>query len=71
MVDKLIGPRRDEAFMRQLAALDRCIVGMNLSLATYFGIRDGRVDAMVENLLAEQIPDDSCSPRGPWMRSAS
>lgn len=56
-LDRLLGPRRDEAFMRTLAAMDRCIVGFNLSIASYFGIRDGRMEAMVENLLEERMPD--------------
>jgi hypothetical protein len=30
VLDKQLGSRRDEAFMRRLAACDRCIVGMNL-----------------------------------------
>jgi hypothetical protein len=57
VVEKLLGSKRDEAFMRRLSTQDRCIVGMNLSIATYFGIRDERIDAIVENLLAERMPD--------------
>jgi hypothetical protein len=54
--------------MRNLAELDRCIVGFNLSIATYFGIRDPRVEAMVENLLMERMPDrgwNCCRQRRP------
>jgi hypothetical protein len=57
VLDKQLGARRDEAFMRRLAACDRCIVGMNLLLAAYFDERDGRMEAMVENLLAERMAD--------------
>lgn len=57
VLDKQLGRRRDDDYMRNLAACDRCIVGMNLSIAAYFCIRDARVDAIVENLLSEMMPD--------------
>ena len=57
VLDQQLGSRADEAFMRNLAALDRCIVGMDLLIAAYFGIRDARLDAIVENLLVELMPD--------------
>ncbi len=63
VLDKQLGPTRDEAFMRNLAACDSCIVGMDLSLAAYFGIRDARIDAMVENLLAEMMHDGAWNCR--------
>jgi hypothetical protein len=49
--------------MRKLAALDRCIVGMDLSIAAYFGLRDARMDALVENLLTERMPDGAWNCR--------
>jgi hypothetical protein len=63
MLDALLGPRRDDAFMRKLAACDRCIVGMALQIAAYFGIDDARIDAIVENLLAEVMPDGAWNCR--------
>jgi hypothetical protein len=57
VVDELLGPTCDADFQRKLVACDRCIVGMILQLALYFGIDDGRIDAIVENLLQEMMPD--------------
>jgi len=48
-------------FGRQLAACDRCIVGMIVQLAVYFGVDDQRIDAIVDNLLSEIMPDGGCS----------
>src|SRR5262249_50667845 len=45
------------AFQRKLATLDRCIVGMILQLAVYFKIEDTRIEAIVDNLLHEAMPD--------------
>jgi hypothetical protein len=36
---------------------------MNLSIAAYFGIRDARMDAIVENLLSEMMPDGAWNCR--------
>jgi hypothetical protein len=63
VLDSQLGPRRDEVFMRNLAACDRCIVGFNLLIAAYFGIHDGRIDAIVENLLSERMPDGAWNCR--------
>lgn len=63
VLDRQLGARRDDDFMRNLAACDRCVVGMDLSLAAYFGIRDARVDAIVENLLAEMMEDGAWNCR--------
>jgi hypothetical protein len=63
VVDGLLGPHCDDAFHRNLAECDRCIVGMILSLAIYFGIDDARVDAMVENVLGEMMPDGAWNCR--------
>src|SRR5215213_2004449 len=63
VLDEELGATRDDKFMRSLAALDRCIVGMDLLLATYFDIRDARMDAMVENLLTEMMPDGAWNCR--------
>jgi hypothetical protein len=63
VLDKQLGRTRDDMFMRNLAACDRCVVGMNLSIAAYFGIRDARMDAIVENLLSEMMPDGAWNCR--------
>jgi len=56
-IGKMLGETRDAAFMRRLQGCDRCIVGMILEISVYFGIEDERIDALVENLLSEQMPD--------------
>jgi len=53
----LLGEQCDAAFRARLAACDRCIVGMVLRIAVCFGVDDLRVAAIVENLLAEGMPD--------------
>jgi hypothetical protein len=63
VVDGLLGKECDDKFHKKLAACDRCIVGMILSLAVYFGIDDGRVDAIIENVLAEMMPDGAWNCR--------
>lgn len=57
VLDGMLGVARDAQFEARLARCDRCIVGMMLRLAVYFGVEDDRVSALVENLLAEQMPD--------------
>lgn len=57
VLDGMLGKSLDQKFRFRLAGCDRCVVGMILELAVYFGIDDGRVQAMVENLLAETMPD--------------
>jgi hypothetical protein len=57
VVDGLLGEQYDDKFRQKLAECDRCIVGMILSLAVYFQIEDERVDAIIENVLAERMPD--------------
>jgi hypothetical protein len=63
VLDKQLGPTCDDPFRRNLAACDRCIVGMDLLIAAYFGIYDGRMEAIVENLLAELMPDGAWNCR--------
>lgn len=63
VLDTLLGSKRDDAFMRKLAECDRCIVGMNLQIAAYFRIHDARMNAIVENLLAEMMPDGAWNCR--------
>ena len=59
----LLGPTCDAAFQRKLAGCDRCIVGMMLQLAVYFEIDDARVEAIVDNLLDEMMPDGAWNCR--------
>lgn len=54
---KLLGEACDDAFRRRLAQCDRCIVGMLLRIAASFGIDDARSAAIIDNLLAERMPD--------------
>ncbi len=63
VLDRQLGPTCDDRFIHNLAVCDRCIVGMDLLLAAYFGLRDARVDALVENLLAEVMPDGAWNCR--------
>jgi hypothetical protein len=67
VVDGLLGKELDDKFRQKLAGCDRCIVGMILSLAVYFGIGeergDDRVDAIIENVLAEMMPDGAWNCR--------
>jgi len=57
VIDTLLGEQCGESFDRKLAGCDRCIVGMVLQIAVYFGIADARIDAIVDNLLQELMPD--------------
>lgn len=63
VLDQQLGSKPDERLMHKLATLDRCIVGMDLLIASYFDICDQRIDAMVENLLAEIMPDGAWNCR--------
>jgi hypothetical protein len=63
VLDGMLGTQRDDSFHKRLAMCDRCIVGMILSLAVYFKINDERVDAIVENLLEEMMPDGAWNCR--------
>lgn len=55
--DLLLGRGPDDAFRQRVAGMDLCIVGMYLSLAAYFGVRDGRVDALAERAAQSALPD--------------
>jgi hypothetical protein len=63
MFTELLGKKCDENFKFQLARCDRCIVGMMLEVASYFGIHDTRIDAIVENLLEEMMNDGAWNCR--------
>jgi hypothetical protein len=53
----LFGEHAGPAFQTRLAACDRCIVGMALRIACTFVGDDPRIEPLVMNLLAEQMPD--------------
>jgi hypothetical protein len=57
LLDRMLGETCDEACTRKLKDMDRCIVGMLLQIAAYFEIADARIDAIVDNLLSELMPD--------------
>lgn len=57
VIDKLLGPTLDAAFLRRLVEFDRCIAGMVLEICIYFGVEDERIDALIANLLGEIMPD--------------
>ena len=57
VLDTQLGQALDRAFQERLARCDRCVVGMDLRLAVYFGVDDERVEAIVANLLEEIMPD--------------
>lgn len=63
VIDSLLGPALDEAFHRHLRECDRCIVGMILRICAYFGIRDARIDAIINNILDEVMPDGAWNCR--------
>lgn len=57
LLDGMLGAQNDELFQHKLAACDRCIVGMLLRIGVYFGIDDERIEALVDNLRQEIMPD--------------
>jgi hypothetical protein len=57
VLKELLGAKGDANFQKNLVTCDRCIVGMILRLGVYFGIDDERIEAIVANLLQEQMPD--------------
>ena len=62
-LDGMLGKSCDLKFHKQLAKLDRCIVGMLLLLAVYFELDEARIEALVANLLAEMMPDGAWNCR--------
>jgi hypothetical protein len=57
VLDSLLGVACDAEFQKKLTACDRCIVGMILQVAVYFGIDDERIETIVDHLLSERMPD--------------
>jgi hypothetical protein len=63
VVDDLAGKLDDPQFSKRVANQDRCLVGMALEIGVYFGMDDWRIEAMVDNLLAEVMPDGAWNCR--------
>jgi hypothetical protein len=63
VLTEILGAAGDARFHRRLADCDRCVVGMILQLAVYFAIDDERVEAIVDNLLSEMMPDGAWNCR--------
>lgn len=63
LLDGMLGETCDATFALRLKDMDRCIVGMLLQIAVHFGIDKAernsppRVEAIVDNLLGEVMPD--------------
>lgn len=57
VLKEILGETCDDRFHQKLADCDRCIVGMMLRIGVYFQIACARIDAIVENLLNERMPD--------------
>jgi hypothetical protein len=62
-LDSLLGATCDAKFHEKLVACDRCIVGMLIQLTVYFKIDDARLEAIVDNLLSEMMPDGAWNCR--------
>jgi hypothetical protein len=64
LLDRMLGETCDEVFDRRLKDMDRCIVGMLLQIAAYFDVGDSmRMEAIVDNLLHELMPDSGWNCR--------
>lgn len=57
LLDRQLESSRGEGFADKLARFDLCITGMYLALMVYFGVRDERIDALVEQTIHEQMAD--------------
>ncbi len=66
VVSNILGETLDAGFQQRLATCDRCVVGMLLQIGVYFRIDDDRIEAIVDNLLSEMMPDGgwNCRRRG-------
>jgi hypothetical protein len=63
VVTSLLGETCTAAFNKHLAACDRCVVGMMLRFGAYFKLDSERIEAMVDNLLNETMPDGAWNCR--------
>lgn len=63
MFDGLFGPLESANFERRLAQCDQCITGFMLSVGAYFLPGDARLEKLVQQLLAERMPDGAWNCR--------
>jgi hypothetical protein len=63
MLDRLLGKVDDPHFPSNLARMDRCIVGMCLQVGVYFEAGEGRIEAILDNLLRERLSDGAWNCR--------
>jgi hypothetical protein len=56
-IESGLAPRGKSKRLASLQRTDTCVMGMWLSLGAYFKLDDGKLDAMTEYLLGEQMPD--------------
>ena len=63
VVTSLLGKTCTAAFTKYLAACDRCVVGMMLRFEAYFKLDPERIEAIVDNLLNETMPDGAWNCR--------
>lgn len=63
VVDGLAGKIDDPQFAQRVLNQDRCLIGMALEIAVYFGVDDWRIEAMVDNVLNEVMPDGAWNCR--------
>jgi len=63
VVGTMLGKTCDAVFYKNLAACDRCIVGMMLRIGINFGIDAERIEAMADNLINEVMPDGAWNCR--------
>lgn len=62
-VDGLAGRLDDPQFAQRILNQDRCLIGMALEIAVYFSVDDWRIEALVDNLLDEVMPDGAWNCR--------
>lgn len=63
LLGQMLGENCDAQFEQRLARCDRCVVGMLLRLAAAYGCDEARLNAMLNNLLAERMPDGAWNCR--------
>ena len=63
VLDHMLGTLFDTDLTQRLNDIDLCIVGMLLQLGAYFQVNDPRLDLLVDNILAETMPDGAWNCR--------
>ena len=57
VIDRDLGPTTRKTFASHVANLDLCVKGMYLAMCAYFNVRDERAEALLEQILCEQMAD--------------